>query len=461
MIALQNIIRRAHDLTARFAEERIVLAFDEAGKLAASLRWEKEGGWRPMEALKPSKRPTACVILAHSDAVALRRAPSPLSNKKEAQAAVEAEAERSLFRSPELGCSDVRITGGEQGNLGVMAWVPMEYLYGCFEQAQELGFSPRAVMSPEFCLRSAEPTLFISLHGESARLCMLHERIPAAWQTSQKSSPPLEASLKALLAELEDSGLPSPSRVLIWDGLASSGDDREVREAMAKQAGAAAQALAPQAVQDRLHGLGELLETLQLPGGWLPSRTNKGVFQACLDRWEKQPLPPKQYLRLGVNIGCAVLSGLMLFLAAMHMDRQETNALENAANRLKVLAARSDGATNRVRDYAKRIREIHKYTVNKPFVSHMFESLANSTPKQVKLNTVRLAPDGETTLEGEAQNEVSLIAFLENLSATEIFDNAILASMNEVGKGKQVKFVITVEYSAWKTFFGKTLQAAQ
>jgi Tfp pilus assembly protein PilN len=91
----------------------------------------------------------------------------------------------------------------------------------------------------------------------------------------------------------------------------------------------------------------------------------------------------------------------------------------------------------------------------------MFESLANSTPKQVKLNTVRLAPDGETTLEGEAQNEVSLIAFLENLSATEIFDNAILASMNEVGKGKQVKFVITVEYSAWKTFFGKTLQAAQ
>ncbi|MGE4557980.1 MAG: PilN domain-containing protein [Desulfovibrionaceae bacterium] len=461
MAALQNITRHAHDLSARFAKERVVLAFDEAGSLAACVRREKDGGWRSIRMSEAPKRPVPCVLLVSPEAVALRRAPSLRPNKKEAQGAVEAETERSLFRSPALGCPDVRTAALEQGHLGVMAWAPVEYLYGCFDRARELGFSPRAVATPECCLHSAEPTLFISLRGGTARLCMLHQRVPVAWQTSHENGPPLEACLKALLTELEDSGLPSPSRVLIWDGLASSGDGRDVREAKAQLACTAAQALAPQAVQRRLQGLGELLAELQLPGGGLPTEANKGVFRACLNRWEQRPLTPKQYLRLGINVACAVLSGLMLFLAAMHMDHQETNALGDAASRLKVLAARSDGATARVRDYAARIREIHKYTVDKPFVSHMFRALVDSTPKLVKLNTVRLAPDGEITLEGEAQNEVSLIAFLENLSATDVFDNAVLASMNEVGQGKQVKFVITLDYSSWKTFFAKTLQAAQ
>lgn len=55
------------------------------------------------------------------------------------------------------------------------------------------------------------------------------------------------------------------------------------------------------------------------------------------------------------------------------------------------------------------------------------------------------------------------MALLENISSTEIFSNAVLASMSKLEQGQGFRFVVELDFPAWQQFFKpkKKQEAAQ
>ena len=422
--------------------ETTVLAFNGEGEiLSAFTRSRQDQKWRKTSPRADAKSPRPCTVLLPPGVAALRKSPVPKADEKDAEAVLRAEAERTLLRNPELGCDEIRMLSLERGVVGVMAWLPSELPYLCFERAVEQGFAPKAVMVPEFNLDASGSALLISCANAATRLCCIHERTPVAWQSLPKGGPDLRAGLEAVLGEAGAMGIPAPDKVFVWH------DD-----GTADRAEAAVLSLLPDARLHRLEGVEGLLPNLRLHRESLFSR-GKTAFRPCLHKWESTPLASKDILRLAVPVVSAVLGCLLMFMAVVHLYDKEAEALDKRASQLKILAARSDEATSRIRTYGDHKRNILRYTTGKASAFTMFRSLAKAVPQEVKVTNLRLARSGEVTLTGDAMTEVSLISFLTNLNTSRNFDNAALDSMTREKNSKTVKFVITLDYSPWKKFF--------
>lgn len=447
---LRNLLR-----TGSSEGEKTVLVFNAKGDVfSAFVCTPADGTWHSMDLPVQRKSLVPCTLVLPAGAAALRKSPVPKDTEKDVAEVLRAEAERTLLRKPELGCGDIRMVSSDHGITGVMAWLPSEFLYRCFEQAVSRGFTPKGVIVPEYHLKFPEPTLLVSCLNDTVRFCIIDRRTPAAWQSIPARGPDAKKALEAVLSEAREFGIAPPRHILVWDGagLSDTPGSQEARRERLEQAADAAVSLFPSAQLHRPDGFDGRLSNLLFYRGTLFSH-GKTAFRPSLSKWESTPLAPKDLVRLSVPIGCAILGCLLMFMAVVNLYDKEAEALSKEASQLKIMAARSDEATRRIRTLGERRRNILRYTTGKPFVFTMFRSLSKAAPERIRVTDLRLSRVGEVTVNGEAVNEVSLISFLTNLNTSRYFDNAVLSSMTRVKNTKKVKFVVVFEYSPWKTFF--------
>ena len=418
---------------------RTAVVFDEKGDYAASFEYSsKAGGWRPLPQLPEANLPRPCTLVLPASMLALVRTPTPNNEQKDALADVETEAAQRLFRSPETGGREVRFHSGEKGMTATLGWVSNELLHKCLETAKSMGFQVTSIVTPEFDLKSTGPTILVSRGERETRLCCIHKNVPLVWQVVPEGGLSFKSALGVILAELKAEKLPMPEKAVFWNSLNSGGESKDL-------AGV---------IESELPGI--LTTVIRSYEEFLPLlRVNrvKGSFHESLEEWGRVPLASRDYLRAGLAFAGAIAGCLLLFFSVIHLNTQDAAALKNEAKKIMFLAKRTDLVTMEIREYARRNRDILRYTVQKPFVSHVFRDLGDSVPAQVKLNTMRLDRSGKITLQGESKNEISLMSLLENLSSTEIFSNAVLASMSKLEQGLGFRFVVEIDFPAWQRFF--------
>ncbi|OEU68785.1 MAG: hypothetical protein BA863_06590 [Desulfovibrio sp. S3730MH75] len=437
--------------------ENTALAFNAKGDVMDIYACSKsERIWHRTTTSAETKSPTSCIVVLPPGLAALRKSPVPKNNRKDAAAVLGAETERTLIRNPQLGCAETRMISLEQGIFGVTAWLPSELLYLCFEQSEAEGFAPKAVLLPEYNLASSAPALFISCMDKTVNIYFINEHTPLTWQSLPIGGPSIGAGIKAVLDEARELGEPQPQHVLVWDSSEVSESPAEAQ--LPDRAATAVGKLMPGTEIIRTEGMDGLLTHLRLRRESLLSR-NKTAFRPSLNQWLNTPLNTKDILRLAIPVACAIFSCLLFFMAVVNLYNNEANALEKEASQLKILAARSDAATQRIRTLAEHRRDILRYTTDKPFVFSMFKNLNAAVPKEVKISNLKIGRSGEVNVSGDAINEVSLISFLTNLNTAENFNNAELASMSRQKLSKNVKFVIIFEYTPWKEFFRQESEA--
>ncbi|NDV22275.1 PilN domain-containing protein [Desulfovibrio sp. JC022] len=426
-------------LTPSFGNKsRIGLVFDVHGHCAASFEYSSKGKqWLPLPQLPETNHPRPCFMVLPSAMLALCRTPIPDKEQKDAVAALDMESGQRLFRSPETGGREIRCYGGENGLTATLGWLSNEYLHECLETAKGMGFQVTTIVLPEFDLKVSGPTLLVSREKEETRLCCIHKKVPVIWQVVPDGGPSLASALGVVLAELEAEGKPKPEKVVVWippGGGEPDGFTEVITNGL------------PGIPVEKVRSYEDLLSLLRM-------NHVKGSFHESLEEWERIPLAPKDYLRPGLAFAGAIAGCLLLFFSVIHLNTQDADVLKQEAHKVLFLAKRTDVVTMEVREYVRRNREILRYTVQKPFVSHVFRDLGDSVPAQVKLNTMRLDQSGKITLQGEAKNEISLMALLENLSSAQIFSNAVLASMSKLEQGQGFRFVVELDFPAWQSFF--------
>ena len=416
-----------------------VLLFDVHGRCSASYEFNSaKNSWQPLVGFpeKDSLRP--CVVVLPSSMVALCRTQIPNKEQKDVAAALGVEAGQRLFRTPETGGQEFRFYNRKNEMSGTLGWLSHEYLHQCLETTKEMGFQASSIVHPEFDLNISEPTLFISCEKEEVRLCVIHKNVPLRWQVVPEGGPSFISALGVILSELKADELPDPEKVALWIPPGIEADETVLNEAI--------ESLLPGVPLDEIRSYDALLERLRL-------NRSKGSFHESLEDWERIPLTPKDYIKPGLSLAGAVAGCLLLFFSMIHLNNQDAVVLKEEAHKILFLAKRTDLVTMEVREYVRRNNAILKYTVKKPFVSHVFRDLGDAVPAQMKLNTMRLGQSGRITLQGEAKSEISLMSLLENLSSTEIFTNAVLSSMSKLEHGQGFRFVVELEFPAWQEFF--------
>ncbi|WP_320173365.1 PilN domain-containing protein [Maridesulfovibrio sp.] len=418
---------------------RIALLFDVQGSCASSLEYSsKDKQWQPLAQPPEADKPSPCVMVLPLSVAALCRNPNPAKEQKDAVADLESEAGQRLFRSLETGGREIRCYSGNKGLNATLGWISNEYLHGCLDTAKEMGFQVTSIVLPEFDLKVSGPTLLMSRENGETRLCCIHKKVPVIWEVVPDVGPSLESALGVVLAQLEAEEKPKPERVVLWIPPGGSGEPDGFAELIEK--------VLPGIPLEQVRSYEDFLPLLRM------NRT-KSSFHESLEEWKRIPLTPKDYVRSGLAIAGAVAGCLLLFFAVIHMNTQDAKVLKQEAHKILFLAKRTDLVTMEIREYVRRNNDILRYTVKKPFVSHVFRDLGDSVPAQVKLDTMRLDQSGKITLQGEAKSEISLMALLENLSSTEIFSNAVLSSMSKLDQGQGFRFVVELEFPAWQNFF--------
>ncbi len=416
-----------------------VLLFDMHGLCAASYEfYPAENSWQPLLDLPEKNNIRPCVAVLPPSMVALCRTQSPNKEQKDAAAALDLEAGQRLFRTPETGGREFRFYNGKNGVGGTLGWISHEYLHRCLETAKEMGFQVSSIVQPELDLNLSKPTLFISCEKDELRLCFIHKKVPLSWQVVPEGGPSFKSVLGVLLAELKADELPDPEKIMLWIPPGIKADEAALNDAINRQL--------PGVPLDEIRAFEALLEILRL-------KRSKGSFHESLEDWERIPLTPKDYIKPGLGLIGAVAGCLLLFFSMIHLNNQDTAVLREETHKVLFLAKRTDLVTMEVREYVRRNNDIRKYTVKKPFVSHVFRDLGDAVPAQVKLNTLRLGQSGRITLQGEAKSEISLMSLLENLSSTEIFTNAVLSSMSKLEHGQGFRFVVELDFPVWQQFY--------
>ncbi|WP_321400489.1 PilN domain-containing protein [Maridesulfovibrio sp.] len=417
----------------------VALVFDVHGQCAASYEFSSENKiWRPFTDQPEVNQLRPCILVLPAAMVAFCRTQTPDKEQKEASAALDMEAGQRMFRSPETGGREARFYDVDAGVSGTLGWISNEYLHGCLETAKEMGFQATSIVQPELDLKHSGPTLLVSCEKGETRLCCIHKNVPLSWQVLPERGPSLESALAVVLAELEAEQKTYPEKAVLWIPPGNSVDSEGFSKAILS--------LLPDIPLEIILSYEELLGTLRM------SRS-KGSFHESLEEWGRIPLTPKDYVRPGLAFAGAVACCLLLFFSVIHLNHQDSGVLKEEAHKILFLAKRTDLVTMEIREYVRRNRAILKYTVKKPFVSHVFRDLGDAVPSQVKLNTMRLGQSGRITLQGEAKSEISLMSLLENLSSTEIFSNAVLSSMSKLEHGQGFRFVVELDFPAWQQFF--------
>ena len=205
------------------------------------------------------------------------------------------------------------------------------------------------------------------------------------WEVVPDGGLSLESALGVVLAQLEADEKPKPEKVLLWTSPGGSGEPDGLVELIEK--------VLPGIQLASVRSYEEFLPLLRM-------NRIKGSFHESLEEWERIPLAPKDYLRPGLALIGAIAGCLLLFFSVIHLNTQDAKVLKQEAHKILFLAKRTDLVTMEIREYVRRNNDILKYTVKKPFVSHVFRDLGNSVPAQVKLDTMRLDQSGKITLQG-------------------------------------------------------------
>ncbi|WP_415719360.1 PilN domain-containing protein [Maridesulfovibrio sp.] len=417
----------------------VALIFDVHGDCAASFEYShKNQAWQSLDSHTDSDSPRPCVAVLSSSMLALCRTHNPSKEQKDTAADLDVDASQHLFRSPETGGREVRFYSSEKGVDGILGWIPNDYLHGCLQKAKNMGFQVTSVFVPELDIKTSGPTLLVSCENGETRLCCIHKHVPLSWQVLPAGGASFSSALGALLAELKAEQKPKPEKIVFW--VAPEGGIEP------QGFGSAIESLLPEIPLETINLYEGLLDTLRMGRA-------QGSFHESLEDWERIPLGSKDYFKSGLGFIAAVAGCLLLFFSVIHLNDQDAAVLKEEAHKIMFLAKRTDLVTMEIREYVRRNRSILRYTVKKPFVSHIFRDLGDAVPAQVKLNTMRLGQSGRLTLQGEAKSEISLMSLLENLSSTEIFSNAVLSSMSKLDHGQGFRFVVELDFPAWQTFF--------
>lgn len=137
----------------------------------------------------------------------------------------------------------------------------------------------------------------------------------------------------------------------------------------------------------------------------------------------------------------------------------------NIAGRIEYQNSRNDYVQQQIKLVEKKIREIQdlekqkkqliarmkvieQLQRNRPEIVHLFDELVKLTPEGLHLTTLRQS-GAQLVMEGNAQSNARVSAFMRNLDKSDWFDNPTLEVIQTMaGKGVSRKFVLSVTQSS-------------
>ncbi len=441
-----------------------MVILDREGRPAMLLESQGRGS-----ALAPGRLDAArtgpCLLAVPPGRALLRRSLLPASAGADAEAAVRLEAQASLLADPDLGFAETLALDLGRNRAGVLAWLPGDLLDnagmdragtiedrmgggGSPSEAPALGgLAPEGVLVPELCWADPAPTLLCARDGERTHVRYLFERVPLLWDTAFPGGPGAGDVLALLAARLRAEGLPAPARAVFW----TAGDENPA--AGLKDP---CTALFPHAAPESVRGWAGLLERLARPASpglafWRAQ--GPPVFRTLARAWDAPPPTPRQWLRLA-SFAAAALCGLLLFLTlALRQEEREVADLEKEVARLKVLAARSQGAAERIEELNRKLKAVNAATSAKPSMLGLLRDIADCVPGMVALDSLDVTAEGLLSLTGRAGAEFALVTLVDNLNTSAQWQGARLVSMRKDPKSGELAFSIQATTPSWREHF--------
>lgn len=168
--------------------------------------------------------------------------------------------------------------------------------------------------------------------------------------------------------------------------------------------------------------------------------------------WREELRKQRQREFVGIAAGSAVVT--LLVVAYFHLS---IGAMIDAQNGRNDFLARNiqevEGKLSEITDLEKQKQElvarmevIERLQRNRPEIVHLFDELAKSTPDGLYLTALKQSGD-KITIEGHAQSNARVSAFMRNLDNSKWFQEPILEVIQakEAGTDQAHKFVLTVK----------------
>ena len=83
-----------------------------------------------------------------------------------------------------------------------------------------------------------------------------------------------------------------------------------------------------------------------------------------------------------------------------------------------------------------RMKVIEQLQTNRPEIVHVFEELVKATPEGLSIKSIKQNASG-LTIEGDAQSNARVSAFMRNLDMSPWFENPVLSVIQTQGQGTQ------------------------
>lgn len=172
-------------------------------------------------------------------------------------------------------------------------------------------------------------------------------------------------------------------------------------------------------------------------------------------------LPWRETLRkerqrdFGIATGVAlVLTAALMFLVRMQVDAM----IEYQKNRNQFLRqeiTKVDAKIKQIEELEKtkqrliaRMEIIQQLQQSRPLVVHMFDDLVTATPEGIYLNSLAQT-GGNITIDGTAQSNTRVSAFMRNVEAAEWLEDPVLQVIDTKDQGS-AHFVLTAHIKGFK-----------
>jgi len=150
-------------------------------------------------------------------------------------------------------------------------------------------------------------------------------------------------------------------------------------------------------------------------------------FRSYVHESEGHAMTGGDKMRLGLAVAGACLAGLFLFHSDISYRERQVKQMRHQVSLLKIKANRSEKLAARSGRTLRQVRELRAMTIERNGIMKVLQILGESLPPRVKIETISVERNGTAALDGIAETEVDISAFLRRLRGSPLVHDLSLS----------------------------------
>lgn len=168
--------------------------------------------------------------------------------------------------------------------------------------------------------------------------------------------------------------------------------------------------------------------------------------------WREELRKQQQQEFLGAILGAAMLTAVLMFLVHSQID----GTIENQKSRNSFLQSEIDVLDRKIKEiksledrkaqFIAKMEVIQRLQGSRPEIVHLFDEVATTIPDGVHINELKQT-GSKLTLDGAAQSNARVSAYMRNLDASPWLANpklSIIETKGSANQGRVSKFTLSV-----------------